>query len=833
MGKSMSFGEWLGRCREALGLTQIQFATRLSYAVSFYRKIEQGQQPSKQFIERLIDELDASAQERATLAAFAKTGTCEHPEALLFQILARMHPLPSRTPEHLFILPQLPSRLIGRDTELAELLALLREPGCRLVTLLGPPGVGKTHLALHTAAALAQDVTAFIDGIVFVSLAALTDPQLVISTIAATLEVREVGDQSLLLTLCNFLRNRQLLLVLDNLEQVLEAAPLLMKVRSSCPQVTFLATSRAPLKLRGEQQYPISPLDLPDLACLPEPMALTRTPAVALFVERAQAVLHHFRLTEENRIAVATLCVRLDGLPLALELVARHVKLLSPDQILTQMNRRLELLTIEVIDLPGRHQSLRAALDESYALLGAAEQTIFRRLAVFAGGCTLEGAEQVVGAAEFAPIQVQKCMQALLDQSLLYSFPMAAGTVRVHMLETVRVYALEMLEASGEQRAVEQAFSAYLCTLAEQAEEALRSPQQGVWLARLRAEQDNLRAALTTARMNKDRVTLLRLSAALGRFWSLAGAFREGCQWLEWALEFRDSLPKPLVAKAFNRLGWLMTRQGNFIPARQTLEQSVALWRAVGEPRGLAQALNDLCVPLLEQGEHAAAEAALDECIKLRRELGDQSGLIDPLCNRGIIAMLRKEIARARESHVESLTFSRVAGSKSQVAMALNNLAWVLIVEDRCAQTLDLLQESLTLSRELEMEHYRASVFNNLGVVEMDRGNLKQASTYITESLAIRRDVGDQLGMAENLYALAAVAAQQQRLRRTARLLGAMAILRTQVGVSPADDQRIVYERYLAPTRAQADPTLWEVDLAYGTMMGLANVITYALGDED
>ncbi len=509
------------------------------------------------------------------------------------------------------VLPAPLTSLIGRERELAAVRQALCRPQVRLLTLVGAPGIGKTRLGLEVADALTPE---FEHGPFFVPLAPLRDPGLVASAIAQTLGVHEAGRQSLLDTLKVSLCNRQLLLVLDNFEHVLAAAPLVGELLAACPGLKVLATSRAPLHVYGEHEYPVPPLALPDLERIDDPEALAEVPAVALLVERARAVRPDFALTAQNAPAVAEVCVRLDGLPLALELAAARLKLLPPRAILARLGRRLELLTGGARDRSERHQTLRAALAWSHDLLSAGEQQLLRRLAVFVGGCTLEAAEAACafGAEEEdgdglppSASPVFDRLATLVDQSLLQETEQTAGEPRFVMLETIREYGLERLEASGEAPATRRRHAEYYLGLLAAAEHPLlvvdRAELNNL-LERLEGEVDNLRAALAWSHeeARQGRVEgarrALQTASGLAEVWTRRGHLSEARRWLEWMLAASGDAPTPtrVKVKALNAAGFLAFAQGEYGRASALHEAAVDASRALGDERPLACSLHYL-----------------------------------------------------------------------------------------------------------------------------------------------------------------------------------------------------------------------------------------------
>src|SRR5215208_2755382 len=469
-------------------------------------------------------------------------------------------------------LPAQPTALVGRERELEEVLALVRNPAVRLLTLTGPGGTGKTRLGLQAAAELTDE---FEDGVFFVALAAISDPVLVAPMIARTLGLTESGNQPPEDLLKGYLRHRQVLLLLDNFEQVLGAGSLLDTLLSAASGLKVLATSRTPLRLYGEHEFPVPPLSLPDPESLPPVELLTRYEAVRLFVERAMALRPDFSLTEENAPAVVEICARLDGLPLAIELAAARTKLLPPQALLSRLGNRLKLLTGGARNPPERQRTLRNAIEWSHDMLDEGEKTLFARLAVFSGGSTLEAIEVVCDAEGDLPVDALEGVSSLLDKSLLGREEASDEQSRFVMLETIHEYAREKLRESGEAEELGRAHAQYYLALAEEAE--LVGPEQAWWLERLEAEHDNLRAALNRSLEAGDSGTALRIGGAVWRFWYVRGHFSEGRRWLASGLSGGEMAPVGVRARALLGLGELALWQGDYTRAAEDLEASLTL----------------------------------------------------------------------------------------------------------------------------------------------------------------------------------------------------------------------------------------------------------------
>ena len=488
---------------------------------------------------------------------------------------------------HLHNLPAQPTTLLGREAEVAAARALLQQDGVRMVTLTGPGGTGKTRLGLQVGAEL---VDVFADGVWFVPLAAIADPALVVPAIAQSLGLSEVASQPLLNIVQDYLKDKQALLLLDNFEHLTSAASTISALLAACPTLKVLITSREPLRITGEREIPVPPLSLPSSRQVRglSPAAFLEYPAIRLFVERAQTVKPDFALTEAIAADVAAICLRLDGLPLAIELAAARVRVLPPGQLLARLDRRLKILTGGNRDLPARQQTLRAAIEWSHELLDPDEQSLFAHLAVFAGGCTLEAAEAVCGAHGGHEIDVLDGLDSLSQKSLLRPEEGSEGWTRFTMLETIREYALERLDASGEADSLRQAHARFFLDLAEAAEPQLTGPDQVLWLDRLGTEHDNLRAALGWLERSSEREPWLRLSGALWRFWWVRGHMTEGRGWLARALAETDGLPPAVRAKSLSGAGILAESQGDYVQAKALHEESLALARQSGDRFAIA-----------------------------------------------------------------------------------------------------------------------------------------------------------------------------------------------------------------------------------------------------
>lgn len=708
-------------------------------------------------------------------------------------------------------------------------------PTVRLVTLVGAPGVGKTRLALEVALALLGHVE---DGVFFVSLAPLRDPELMISAIAQTLGVREIGGRPLAESLADHLRARHLLLVLDNFEHLAAAGPAVAELLAACPLLKVLATSRAPLHVYGERELPVPPLALPDLERLAPPAALAGVPSVALFLERAQAVRPDFGLTRQNAAVVAEICHRLDGLPLALELAAARIKLLPPRAILARLGSRLEPLAGGARDLPARHQTLRAAIAWSHDLLAADKQRLLRRLAAFAGGWTLEAAEAVCNPNGDLAVDVLDGIASLVDHSLVQEAEQPDGEPRFSMLETVREYGLERLEASGETDAVRRRHAEYCMLLAEQAEPALRVPgptpwpQRAAWYDRLEQEHGNLRAALDWLAAQGDAEWGLRLGAALYRFWWVHGYLTEGRERLGRLLTLPGPAPAGVRAKAAFVAGSLALLQGDYAAARPLLETSLALGWELADEHAVATALYHLGVVAQSERDHRRAAALFAESLALGRKLGDTEIVASSLMYQGLMSHDQRDYARARALLQESLALWRSAGDRMSIARLVGALGYVALDEEDCAAARAAFDERLAIVRELGRKPGISLAITALASLALAEGDYAAARQRLEESVAIWRETADKGAVAFLVASFAELAAAEGRLVRASQLAGAAEALRETYGSPTAPGMQLRLEHMLERSRQAPRDAESDAAWAAGRGMSLEQAIAFALASE-
>jgi predicted ATPase/class 3 adenylate cyclase len=683
-------------------------------------------------------------------------------------------------------IPVQPNELIGREGDLATLHQLLTEETVRLVTLTGPGGTGKTRLALHAGAEL---LDRFVDGVFVVDLAPLTDPTLVLSTIATTLGVREGGGLSLRTSVETYLADKRLLLILDNYEHLLEAAPVAGDLLAASPHLRILATSRAALKLGAEREYSVAPLGLPSMqqgqvTDLQQPAA-----AVALFVQRAQAVKPDFALTEENAATVAEICVRLDGLPLAIELAAARVRILPPAQLLARLEQRLTVLTGGNRDLPARQRTLRAAIAWSHDLLDPDEQSLFARLAVFAGGCTFEAAEAVCGGSGAGALDVLDGLDSLTQKSLLRPVESTQGEPRFVMLETIREFGQEQLAASGEADPVGRAFAAFLIGMAEVAKEGLNGPSSSLWLARLEAEHDNMRAALGQILECGDGDRALRLASRLSSFWRLHGYLGEGRSWLERALALDPLADPDLIAYAEWGLGRLCSDLGDLSAAARHFQSCVELRRQLGDMAGLAQGLSELAVVALNLRTYDEAQKLGEEALQVAREHGYVRVTGRALYDLAMIAREQGDYVRACELFEESMAIGRSLDDLVLMAFVALGLGITHLLSERYEGARARLDEAQDLYERLGDRFGLAVVATEMAHLARARGDNDRAIILFGQALGNSITIGASELVVQCVELLAISAAERNDPMLALQLFGAAQTARESLGVSPPGDR--------------------------------------------
>jgi predicted ATPase/class 3 adenylate cyclase len=717
-------------------------------------------------------------------------------------------------------LPAQPTPLVGREREVAQVCEQLRNPAVRLLTLTGPGGTGKTRLGLQAAAELMDE---FEGGTFFVPLAPITDPTLVAPTIVRALGLTETGDQTLEELLRDYLRDRHTLLLLDNFEQVLGAAPLVTELLTAAPNLKVLTTSRTLLRLYGEYEFAVPPLEVPDPRRPQTLEQVTQYEAVRLFIERARAAKADFTVTSDNAPEVAEICARLDGLPLAIELAAARIKLLSPRAMLDRLGDRLRLLTGGARNLPERQRTLRGAIEWSYDLLDAGEKTLFTRVAVFSGGFTLEAMETICDAGGELPLDVFEGVSSLLDKSLLRQEEGAEGEPRFVMLETIHEYARERLEQSGEAGEIRRLHAGYFLALAEQGESKLRGPEEAKLLERLEIEHDNMREALSWALDGEE--AGLRLAGALWRFWWLRGYYHEGRRWLEEALA-KDTRASAARIKALEAVGWLADDQGDIDRAVAAAEEGLSLSAGADA----APFLRILGSAASIRGDHQRAARLYEESLALSREAGDTRSVASSLLQLGNVTSERGDYEGAKGYYEEGLALSRKMDDTALLTSYLINMGYESLLQGDPDRGATLNEEAGELLGERGHKGKLQYVLDNLGWAALVRGDYERAHALHQESLELSRELGDKLVAAESLEGLACSAARGEE-ERAARLFGAAEAVREAVGYHQTPRESALREPFLGTVRSRLEEAKWEAALAEGRAMTFDDAVAYALED--
>ncbi len=722
-------------------------------------------------------------------------------------------------------LPLQPTPLVGREREVEEIAEWLCSEEARLLTLTGPGGTGKTRVALQVGADLLDE---FDDGVFFVALAAITDPELVPSTIAGPLGVKESAEQSLMETLKSYLHHKHLLLILDNFEQVLEGTSVVGDLLGACPRLEILATSRIPLRLYGEREYPVPPLAVPDSRSLPPLEVLTQYEAVRLFVERAKAVEADFSVTNENAPAVAEICARLDGLPLSIELAAARVRLLAPQAMLTRLGNRLKLLKGGARDLPTRQQTLRGTIDWSYGLLEEVEKTLFGRLSVFVGGCTLEAIEEICDPG--GDIDALEGAQSLLEKSLLRREEGVGGESRFKMLETVHEYASERLEESGEAEEIKLAHAEYFLALAEEAEPELKGPDQLEWLQGLEAEHDNMRAALEWALRSGETELVLRLGGSLWWFWFVRGHYSGGRRWLEEALAAGGRSSIESRAMALAGVGALALEQGDIDRAEEACEEGLELLAQEATERSEAKLYLLLSSGhvALDREDYSRATELFEESLALSQETGQGLGRADSVMSLATVSYEQGASQRAAELFEVSMDLFRERGDKVGLAWCLINLGLVVSSQGDLGRAMELTEEGVALLRELGAGADTAIGLCNLGWMALLQNDLGKAVDLYQESLVLAWDAGLDRVVLTTLEGYACVAGAQGEAQRAAQLWAAAQTLQEGKSIPRDTDWLAEADVRISTVRSGLGEEAWEEASRRGRVMRLEEAVAYA-----
>ncbi|MFL5799443.1 MAG: ATP-binding protein [Actinomycetota bacterium] len=770
-------GPLLRQLRASAGLTQEELAERAGISARTVSDVERGLRSAvyRDTAERLAVALGLEDEGRTRFESVARGPR-----------RARLAEPPGAGPRAMAgAVPVQPTRLTGRGSELEAVRSALGSPDIRLLTITGPGGIGKTRLAVEAAVRTRDE---FEDGTFFVPLAANRDAGLVAAIVAHAVGVTQTSD-SPAEVLLDHLRDRHALLVLDTFEHVLDAAPLIGDLLATCPRVTALVTSQAPLRLRAERELALSPLDLPADARLPHVGELSGYSAIALFVERARAAKPDLVLDDETGPVVADICRRVDGLPLAIELAAARVKHLPLRALRDQLENRLRVLVGGPRDLPQRQQAMRDTVAWSYELLEAPERELFRRLSIFAGGWTLEAAETVCDAGGQGR-DVLAGTSALVDKSLVFLSGASGAEPRYGMLDVIHEYAAERRDAGGDSDALGRRHADCFLRLAEEAEPELGGTEQGAWFRRLDDDHENLRAALRWSIAHGETDTALRLSGALWQFWRHRGDVTEGRSWLEAALGLDVAADAPARGKALWGAGWLAYHQGDF-----DRSESIGV---------------------------ELHESAL--------RLGDRLGVRNGLTILGKVATARERYAEAIDPFREALAICREVGPQWLLATSLFNLGTAELLVGDAEQGQALFEEALALYRELGDAHFSARVLGYLAYPALQGGDVERARSLTATSLGLSVELADTWGIAEGLERISAVHAARGEPDRAARVAGAAKSVRETIAMEPMPEDEALIARSLAGARAELGEASWNAAWSRGRSMSFADAMEDALG---
>ena len=731
------------------------------------------------------------------------------------------------------VVPTPLTTFIGREQEIAELYTKLCDPTIRLLTLIGPPGIGKTRLAIQVAPLVQEH---FSDGVWFVTLAPIHDPALVVSTIAHTLHVTIEPNKTVEELLQKALEGKRALLILDNFEHLIAATPLIKTLLTTLRNLKILVTSRTALRLSGEHHYQVPKLPHPQVPYPQVPSSMSKHQiaaftAIQLFIQRTQTILPGFELTEQNKQDVAQLCTYLEGIPLAIELAASRSKVYTPQQLLNELTQKsaLDILTYGTRDLFPHQQTLRITMAWSYNLLEKQAQMLLQRLAVFTGSWSLETAKHICNPNQLDKLVIADGLEILVDHSLIQRHNTDAdGAIRFSMLETIHEYALEQLKHNHDRHVLYTEHALYFLEMAKAAKHSSNASQQLLWFNRLEQEHANLQAAIGWSFEHNHIATAIELVYTLATFWRVRSYSTIGRYWLEYAMQHRHKTSAATQSQLLEEFGFFLHMQSAFTPAYTVLQESLALRYHLEDQEGLARTLNYLGLVCRRQGNLAEAETYYNKSLAIFQALQDTSSVAGCLNNLGLIARDRENTSLARTYYEQSLELFRTFDDLPHIAGLLLNLGNIALEQEHFTEADTYLRESLTLFQKSKNQRYTALVLYNLGWLHLKQGATKSAYDLIFESLMLQQTINNIEGIITALEGLAGVAAIQQQNNTSAQLLGAMTALRNNENIPFLKSYRKRYDETLTIVRAQLPPHVWNEAWQSGHTMSLEQAIACA-----
>jgi predicted ATPase/transcriptional regulator with XRE-family HTH domain len=870
MEKYIAFPDWLRKRRREIDLTQTEFAAKVGCSVDYIKSLEAAERrPSKEFAKRLAECLELDESQFARFIAVARRTNSPNLQNELSRpdYLSAINSASAELPPTNIVLPG--GKLVGRNQEIARVVELLRQAGVRLLTLTGPGGVGKTRLALHAALQLQGEYS---EGVLLVSLASVLDSASLLSAIAGVLGVAESPGKSLLQTVQSYLAKKNMLLVLDNFEQISGGTSILGQILAATHHLKILVTSRVVLHTSWEFQWRVPPLDIPrDLQGLTSD-SITEYAAMQLFAERAMRINPSVTTDETSIRAIAAICQKLDGLPLAIELAAARTNLFSATGLLRRLGENEDLLSSTNEELPKRQQKMSRTIEWSYRLLKEDQQRLFRSLAVFIGGCNLDAAELICTSDTDRDIDIIEGLASLVDSSLLSRDVQPDGEPRFHFLETIKEYALKQLQGDGRLTRLRNAHAIHFLSLAESISSKLATARYAALFSRLDLEYDNIRGALQWLLENSDVVLALRLCLALGQYWQVRGKFAEGRRWLEAVLSMKYEDYPAIRASASRLAGNLARAQGQYRPAKLFLEDSLKLSRLTNQAGEIVQSLHDLGLIYWYQHDYEEAEAHLNEALQLNSGTGDLKLTATVLNQLGLIARRRSRFDEARDYLSRSLSIWKTIGDEWQVATTQNNLGALeyhqknySLAEDYLLDSLSLRRvlqdvggESLTLSYlgrvaraqdrtdmailyseqalvaaqewGLEDKVITAIVLHNLAHLACHKRDFPTAINYFRQSLTLYAETQDMYGIAFSLDGLAGVAASFGDLMVAGKLYQVAENLLSILGMQLDPADRIAHERSIPRTLSPDEELTWERAITEGNVLTTEQAIEIGIG---